>query len=491
MTDGDTDAERARPIGRRIVLGSLGVSALGIVFGARAQDALQHALLPITLHDPTGLSDLLPVAGRFRIYSVTGDLPSRSANDYTLQVDGLVDRPSHLSIDDVRHRLPQMTVTRDFQCVTGWRVHGVVWAGVRLRDVLDQAGVQSTATHVVFHSFDGTYTETLSMTQARRDDVLVAHTMEGNALSGEHGGPVRLYVAPMYGYKSLKWLERIEVVDHLPGDGGYWEERAATTSTPGSAPATAAARTPRRDRPIRHADARGALAHHCAHHRAADDRHRAVRRPAVGNDRPARTARPHPRLVRSAAVGATHRWDRAAARRPWAARRRGRPRPVDHGRPTMAAAPQSYDTDGQVQRRTEARGRAVRRTLRDATHDRRVDALEPTVPRRLAHRRNVRARLGLPRLVVLIVGHIRHALREPEMRHACWSGPCPARGPNANVPAGARRQPAFHCRKSSTRSARASGASDSGSTRPSRSIDPRIWRRYSGIRERPRWSSTR
>lgn len=129
MIEGDPDAELAsRPIGRRIVLGSLAVGGLGILFGARAQDALQRVLLPITLHDPTGLSDLLPVAGRFRIYSVTGDLPSRSIRDYTLRVDGLVDRPAALSFDDVRRRLPQTSFSRDFQCVTGWRVHDVAWA---------------------------------------------------------------------------------------------------------------------------------------------------------------------------------------------------------------------------------------------------------------------------------------------------------------------------------------------------------------------------
>jgi len=214
-----------KPIGRRVILGSLGVTALGIVFGARVQDAMQRALLPITLHDPTGLSDLLPVAGRFRIYSVTGDLPSRARDDYTLRIDGLVERPATLSFDDIRNRLPQAGVTHDFQCVTGWRVHDVAWLGVRLRDVLDPSGISPTATHVLFHSFDGTYTETLTLDQARRDDVLVAHTLEGSALSNEHGGPVRLFVAPMYGYKSLKWLERIELVDHLPDGGGYWERR--------------------------------------------------------------------------------------------------------------------------------------------------------------------------------------------------------------------------------------------------------------------------
>jgi DMSO/TMAO reductase YedYZ molybdopterin-dependent catalytic subunit len=81
------------------------------------------------------------------------------------------------------------------------------------------------ASHLVLYSFDGTYTETLTLDQARRDDVLIAHSMDGSTLSSAHGGPVRLYVAPMYGYKSLKWLERIEVTDHPPEEGGYWEQR--------------------------------------------------------------------------------------------------------------------------------------------------------------------------------------------------------------------------------------------------------------------------
>jgi DMSO/TMAO reductase YedYZ molybdopterin-dependent catalytic subunit len=104
-------------------------------------------------------------------------------------------------------------------------VHDVHWAGVRLRDVLDEAGVQAGAQRVVFHSFDGTYTESLSLAQARPDDVIVAHTMEDGPVTREHGGPVRMYVASMYGYKSCKWLERIELVDRTIGDGGYWESR--------------------------------------------------------------------------------------------------------------------------------------------------------------------------------------------------------------------------------------------------------------------------
>ena len=99
----------------------------------------------------------------------------------------------------------------------------VEWKGVRLADVLDQAGVSPEARAVRFTSFDGAYTESLTLDQARRDDVIVAYEMEGNPLSDEHGGPVRLYVAPMYGYKSSKWLDGIELTERV--EPGYWEDR--------------------------------------------------------------------------------------------------------------------------------------------------------------------------------------------------------------------------------------------------------------------------
>ena len=99
----------------------------------------------------------------------------------------------------------------------------VPWTGVRLSDLLDEAGVGPGATHLRIWSFDGAYTESLTLDQARRGDVIAAHRMQDGPVTREHGGPVRLYVGPMYGYKSLKWLERIEVVDAL--HEGYWEVR--------------------------------------------------------------------------------------------------------------------------------------------------------------------------------------------------------------------------------------------------------------------------
>jgi DMSO/TMAO reductase YedYZ molybdopterin-dependent catalytic subunit len=213
-----------RPVGRRALLAMAGLGTLGVVWGAHAQRGIDKVLRPLTLNDETGLFSLVP-SGRFRIYSVTGDLPARSDEEYRLAVSGHVDRARTLTIDDLRERLPQTSMTKDFQCVTGWRVEDVPWTGVLLRDLLDDAGVQDGATHVRFRSFDGVYTETLTMEQARRDDVLVAHRMLDGPVTREHGGPVRLYVAPMYGYKSIKWLDAIEVDTALddPTDPGYWE----------------------------------------------------------------------------------------------------------------------------------------------------------------------------------------------------------------------------------------------------------------------------
>jgi DMSO/TMAO reductase YedYZ molybdopterin-dependent catalytic subunit len=214
--------ELGKPIGRRIVLGMLGLGAVGVVTGRDLADLQQRLLAPLQVRDPTGLTQLLPDGGGFRYYSVTSRIPTRTAVTYRLRVGGLVERPETFTLSDL-HRLPQTALTRDFQCVTGWRVRNVAWSGVALADLLEQVGVRPGARAVQFTSFDGTYTESLTLEQARRRDVLVATRMLGKPVTREHGGPVRLYVAPMYGYKSLKWLGGIEVTDAVRA--GYWEHR--------------------------------------------------------------------------------------------------------------------------------------------------------------------------------------------------------------------------------------------------------------------------
>jgi DMSO/TMAO reductase YedYZ molybdopterin-dependent catalytic subunit len=212
--------ERGTPVGRRVFLGLVGLGAAGVVLGARVQDWLGKAVAPLEAKDPSGLISLLPF-GRFRFYTVTGGFPKRARDAYTLQVNGLVERPLTISYRQLT-ALPPTRITRDFQCVTGWRVPDTHWTGVQLRTLLDRAGVKPEAKALRFVSFDGTYTESLTLDQARRSDVLVAYELDGEPLSSMHGGPARLYVAPMYGYKSCKWLERIELTDEVVP--GYWEE---------------------------------------------------------------------------------------------------------------------------------------------------------------------------------------------------------------------------------------------------------------------------
>lgn len=224
--DGMEDTTGGMPVGRRVVLGMLGLGAAGIVWGSKLADAFSRILAPVEAIDGTGLTSLLPAAGRFRIYSVVGFLPKRSAAEYRLRVTGLVDRPLELTLADLKAMAPTRLV-RDFQCVTGWRVQDVPWKGVRLSDVLDAAGVQAGGRALSFKSFDGVYTESLTLGQARRPDVLVAYELQDKPVTVAHGGPVRLYVAPMYGYKSCKWLEEIEVTPAVVE--GYWEERGYDT----------------------------------------------------------------------------------------------------------------------------------------------------------------------------------------------------------------------------------------------------------------------
>lgn len=211
--------ERAgTPVGRRLVLGMLGLGAAGVAVGSSVQNTVNKALAPI--------NEFVPVGGGFRYYSVVSSVKRLNEQTYRLKVSGKVSTPRTFTMADLKV-LPQTSMTKDFQCVTGWRVPDVAWSGVAMPDLLKACGADPKAAGVMITSFDGEYTESLTMEQAMRMDVLVASSMLGGPVTHDHGGPVRLYVAPMYGYKSLKWLGGIEVVDKL--HNGYWEVRGYDT----------------------------------------------------------------------------------------------------------------------------------------------------------------------------------------------------------------------------------------------------------------------
>jgi len=209
-------------VGRRVVLGLAGLGVAGVVGGASFSRRLSEWLAPVELRDPTGLLSTLPLGPVFRFYSVTGGVEPRDAESYRLRVGGLVAQPATYRLDDLM-ALPRTTFTSDFHCVTGWVVPGVQWSGVALADLLDRARPAPEARAVRFRSFDGVYTESLTLEDVREPHVVVALEMLGGPVSHDHGGPVRMYVDGQYGYKSTKWLDGIELTDtEVPG---YWEHR--------------------------------------------------------------------------------------------------------------------------------------------------------------------------------------------------------------------------------------------------------------------------
>jgi DMSO/TMAO reductase YedYZ molybdopterin-dependent catalytic subunit len=221
-SDGAAPDPAGAPVGRRLILGLLGLGALGTLTGQRVQNTLARVIGPVADRDPTGLLSLIPLGDTFRYYSVTGPVRAETAGDYRLNVSGLVENPAAYSIADLR-ALPQTSLTRDFQCVTGWYVPEVHWVGVRLSVLLERAAPARRAGAVLFTSFDGVYTESLTLAEARRPDVMVALEMLGAPVTHDHGGPVRMYAGSMYGYKSTKWLSGIELAEtETPG---YWETR--------------------------------------------------------------------------------------------------------------------------------------------------------------------------------------------------------------------------------------------------------------------------
>ena len=151
---------------------------------------------------------------------------------YRLPVDGLVERPQTLTLAELRAMPLQTQITRH-DCVEGWSVVGK-WRGVRLATVIAIAQPKATARYVIFHCFDkdddGTeYYESLNLHQAAHPQTVLALDLNDKPLDPDHGAPVRLRIPTQLGYKSAKWVRRIELAaafpDTLVSKGGYWEDQ--------------------------------------------------------------------------------------------------------------------------------------------------------------------------------------------------------------------------------------------------------------------------
>ncbi|QJD85326.1 molybdopterin-dependent oxidoreductase [Cohnella herbarum] len=201
---------------------SAGAGLSGVPGGMKEVIDETNRMLP----NPTPLPDSVNVIGGgakgyFRVYSVT-PLPSFDSSNWSFSIQGLVDKPETWNWEQFL-ALSRTVQVSDFHCVTGWSVYKNTWEGIPLSALLKRAGVKAEAKYVKFYSGDGVYTDALTLEQADMDDVLVALLHDGKPIHRDYGGPVRLIVPKMYAYKSVKWLDGIELIaqEHI----GYWEKR--------------------------------------------------------------------------------------------------------------------------------------------------------------------------------------------------------------------------------------------------------------------------
>jgi DMSO/TMAO reductase YedYZ molybdopterin-dependent catalytic subunit len=150
-----------------------------------------------------------------------GYLPELPLESWSLTIDGAVEHPLRLNWNEFM-ALPQTDDTSDFHCVTTWSKLNINWKGVRLIDLAALAQPKETATHILCYGYDE-YTTNVSLEEALKPDVLLVHTVEGQPLPKEHGGPVRMITPQLYAWKGSKWISRIEFLTH--NKRGFWEER--------------------------------------------------------------------------------------------------------------------------------------------------------------------------------------------------------------------------------------------------------------------------
>ena len=147
--------------------------------------------------------------------------PQFDPQTWTLEVDGLVERPLRLSWQELLDRV-DYDAASDFHCVEGWSVLGVRWEGVRLGTLLAEAGVKPEARFIFIECSEG-YTTSVPVEDGDDPDVVLAVKQDGRWLEPENGRPVRLVVPHRYAYKAAKFVSRITLLaeDRL----GYWELR--------------------------------------------------------------------------------------------------------------------------------------------------------------------------------------------------------------------------------------------------------------------------
>jgi DMSO/TMAO reductase YedYZ molybdopterin-dependent catalytic subunit len=229
---------------RKLITGGLAATAgaSGLAVAVRLAD--RYGLIPPDHGGIYGVGDTLTYAAQrlltshhsmarefsrseiSKVAPVNGDPPKNDAYerllaggfvDWRLTVDGLVTRPSLLSLAELK-RYPSRTQITHMACEEGWS-YIAEWTGVPLPYVLNLVGVLPQAKYVVYFSLDQAWWDSIDMTDALHPQTVLAYGMNGEDLPTGHGAPVRMRVARQLGYKNVKHLSRITLADSLKNIG--------------------------------------------------------------------------------------------------------------------------------------------------------------------------------------------------------------------------------------------------------------------------------
>ncbi|MHB8599602.1 MAG: molybdopterin-dependent oxidoreductase [Ktedonobacteraceae bacterium] len=158
--------------------------------------------------------------------------PTVDAGPWRLTVDGEVEHPLTFTYQELLAQ-PMQQQYESMMCVSnevgGPYMSNALWEGVRLQDLLNQAGVKAGAVKVVFYAVDD-YSDSITPEKAMEPTTLIAVRMNGVTLPQGHGFPARMLVPGIYGMKHCKWLTRIEVVNQ--DYQGYWQQRGWSDPAP-------------------------------------------------------------------------------------------------------------------------------------------------------------------------------------------------------------------------------------------------------------------
>ncbi|MGH2768121.1 MAG: molybdopterin-dependent oxidoreductase [Actinomycetota bacterium] len=137
-----------------------------------------------------------------------------------VEISGLVEVSSVWGLDEIRSLEAERRVW-DLHCVWGWCRPACLWEGVPAARLIDVARPRAEARFAVASAIEGPYASCLTLQEARES--LLAWRMDGQELSPDHGGPLRLVPPPTkWGYKGIKWIGSITLTDHF--SPGFWEE---------------------------------------------------------------------------------------------------------------------------------------------------------------------------------------------------------------------------------------------------------------------------